>query len=173
MDFIKKLRDKDIRVGVAASSKNCKTVLEAAGLADLFDTQVDGVVSAELKLKGKPEPYIFTTACDNLGVHYDRAVIAEDAVSGVQAGLNGNFGLVLGIAREDNELELKLNGADIVVKDMGDISFEDLEKWFSKGLLDEDKWTLNDTKKAQVLRGKEPQNKFRLHVLQREHEVVQ
>jgi len=143
VDFIKKLRDKDIRVGVASSSKNCKTVLEAAGLADLFDTRVDGVVSAELKLKGKPEPDIFTTACDNLGVHYDRAVIVEDAASGVQAGLNGNFGLVLGIAREDNELELKLNGADIVVKDMGDISFEDLEKWFSKGLLDEDKWTLN------------------------------
>lgn len=33
--------------------------------------------------------------------------------------------------------------------------------------------TYHDTKKAQVLRGKEPQNEFRLHVLQREHEVVQ
>ena len=33
--------------------------------------------------------------------------------------------------------------------------------------------TYHETKKAQVLRGKEPQNKFRLQVLQREHEVVQ
>ena len=58
----------------------------------------------------------------------------EDAVSGVQAGLKGNFGLVLGIARENNELGLKLNGADIVVKDMREIDIDDVEEWFSKGL---------------------------------------
>ena len=33
--------------------------------------------------------------------------------------------------------------------------------------------TYHETKKAQILRGKEPQNEFRLQVLQREHEVVQ
>ena len=142
VDFVKHLRDRGIRVGVASSSKNCKTVLDAAGLSDLFETRVDGIVSAELGLKGKPEPDIFTTACDNLGVHYDRAVIVEDAVSGVQAGLNGNFGLVLGIARENNESELKLNGADIVVKDLGEIDFDDLEEWFSKGL-DQEQWSLS------------------------------
>jgi beta-phosphoglucomutase family hydrolase len=142
VDFIEDLRDRDIRVGVASSSKNGQAILDAAGLSDLFETRVDGIVSAELELKGKPEPDIFTTACDNLGVHYDRAVIVEDAVSGVQAGLKGNFGLVLGIARENNELELKLNGADIVVKDMGEIDIDDVEEWFSKGL-GKDQWSLS------------------------------
>lgn len=33
--------------------------------------------------------------------------------------------------------------------------------------------TYHETKKAQVLRGKEPQNKFRMQVLEREHQVVQ
>ena len=33
--------------------------------------------------------------------------------------------------------------------------------------------TYHDTKKAQLLRGKEPQNEYRLSVLKREHEVVQ
>jgi len=33
--------------------------------------------------------------------------------------------------------------------------------------------TYHDTKKAQILRGKEPQNAFRLQVLEREHRVVQ
>lgn len=33
--------------------------------------------------------------------------------------------------------------------------------------------TYHETKKAQILRGKEPQNEFRLQILQREHEVVQ
>lgn len=142
VDLIRDLRDRGIRVGVASSSKNCQAILDAAGLSDLFETRVDGIVSAELGLKGKPEPDIFTTACDNLGVHYDQAVIVEDAVSGVQAGLNGNFGLVLGVARENNEMELKLNGADIVVRDLGEIDVDDLEEWFSKGL-DEDQWSLS------------------------------
>ena len=33
--------------------------------------------------------------------------------------------------------------------------------------------TYHDTKKAQIIRGKEPQTEFRLKVLKREHEVVQ
>ena len=86
MDLLQKLKEEGIRLGVASSSKNCKMVLEAAGLLDYFETRVDGLVSAEIGLKGKPEPDIFTTACDNLGVAYDRSVVVEDAVSGVQAG---------------------------------------------------------------------------------------
>ncbi|GAH12411.1 unnamed protein product, partial [marine sediment metagenome] len=82
VDLIHELKKEGIRIGVASSSKNCKAVLEAAGLLDLFETRVDGVVSAEMGLQGKPEPDIFTMACDNLGVDYDRSVIVEDAVSG-------------------------------------------------------------------------------------------
>lgn len=91
---------------------------------------MDGVISAELNLKGKPEPDIFITACDNLQVDYKKAIIVEDAVSGVQAGAEGNFGLVLGIAREDNEDELMQNGADRVIRDFSEITIYDLEKWF-------------------------------------------
>jgi len=87
VDFVKELKERGIKVGVASSSKNAKAILDAAGLSPLFETRVDGVVSAELNLKGKPEPDIFTTACDNLGVYYDRAVIVEDA------GLRGAGGL--------------------------------------------------------------------------------
>ena len=143
VSFIKELKNAGIKVGVASSSKNCKPVLEAAGLVDLFETRVDGVVSAELDLSGKPEPDIFTTACDNLGITYDKAVIVEDAVSGVQAGMNGNFGMVLGIAREDNINELKANGADIVVTDIAELGgIEGVEKWFEEGL-PEVGWSLN------------------------------
>lgn len=132
--FIQQLRSNGIRVGVASSSKNCQTVLDSVGLLDLFETRVDGVVSAELGLKGKPEPDIFTTACDNLGVLYNQAVIVEDAVSGVQAGRNGGFGLVLGIAREDNSDKLKRNGADIVINDMREIDIQAIDEWLSSRL---------------------------------------
>ncbi|MFP4469201.1 MAG: beta-phosphoglucomutase family hydrolase, partial [Bacteroidales bacterium] len=142
--LIHELKEKNIRVGVASSSKNCRVVLEAAGILDLFETRVDGEVSAELGLHGKPEPDIFTVAADNLGVTYDRAVVVEDAVSGVQAGRNGNFGLVLGIAREGNEKELRQNGADIVVQDIADIGFDGIVDWFEGGL-EEDNWSLTYT----------------------------
>jgi beta-phosphoglucomutase family hydrolase len=142
VEFIKDLKHRDIGVGVASSSKNCRTILESAGLLDLFDTRVDGIVSAKLNLKGKPEPDIFTTAADSLGASYDRVVVVEDAVSGVQAGMNGNFGLVLGVAREDNEMDLSMNGADMVVRDLGEVHFQGLEQWFQKGLK-EDQWRLS------------------------------
>ena len=115
VELIHDLKKAGIRIGVASSSKNCKPVLETAGLLEMFETRVDGVVSAELGLQGKPEPDIFTTACDNLGVEYAESVVVEDAVSGVQAGRKGNFGLVLGVAREENSHELLINGADIAV----------------------------------------------------------
>lgn len=130
-----------IRVGVASSSKNCRIVLEAAGLLQLFETRVDGEVSATLNLKGKPEPDIFTVACANLDSTPDRAVVVEDAVSGVQAGRKGNFGFVLGIAREENHRELLINGADIVVDDLEEVDVNYLKYWFAKGLED-DNWSV-------------------------------
>jgi beta-phosphoglucomutase family hydrolase len=144
VNLIKELLAEGIKVGVASSSKNCKVVLEAAGILELFETRVDGVVSAEIGLNGKPEPDIFTVAADNLGVTYDRAVVVEDAVSGVQAGKKGNFGLVLGIAREENHKELRQNGADIVVSDICDIGLQGIENWFREGL-EEDNWSVSFT----------------------------
>jgi len=135
ISIIKELKNLGIKLGVASSSKNCKPVLEAVGLPDLFSTRVDGVVSAQLNLKGKPEPDIFTTACDNLEVEYKKAIVVEDAVSGVQAGAKGGFGLVLGIARENNESELLKNGADRVISDFSEITLDDLEEWFRKNMI--------------------------------------
>lgn len=132
VDFVKKLRDAGVRVGVASSSKNCKYILESVGIADLFETRVDGLVSAQVGLKGKPEPDIFTLAAKNLGVDITKTVVVEDANSGVQAGRNGGFGLVIGVARENNDKDLLLNGADFVVKDLQEVTLELCQKWFQR-----------------------------------------
>ena len=139
--LIETLKKNNIKVGVASSSKNCRNILETVGLLDYFDVRIDGEVSAELGLKGKPAPDIFTTACDRLNVDYSRAVVVEDAVSGVQAGRDGRFGLVLGVAREIDPLVLTKNGADIVVRDLDEIGIEDLDNWFETGL-EKDQWSV-------------------------------
>jgi alpha,alpha-trehalase len=121
-----------VKVGVASSSKNCKEILEVAKIEDLFKTRVDGVVSAGLKLKGKPEGDIFVTAAFNLGTIPAESIVVEDASSGVAAGRNGGFGLVIGLARQNNQGELFKHGADLAVTDLSEINLELMEQWFHR-----------------------------------------
>lgn len=116
------LKNAGVKLGVASSSKNCKAILEAVHLQHMFGARVDGVVSEEQKLNGKPEPDIFTKACEMLDALPSRSIVAEDAVSGVQAGMKGGFGLTLGIARKDNADELRRNGANFVVSDLEEVN---------------------------------------------------
>lgn len=131
--LLNELKEAGIKLGVASSSKNCKPVLERVDLLNMFEARVDGVVSAELELHGKPEPDIFTTACDIVRADYSKSIVVEDAVSGVQAGVKGKFGLIIGIARENNIKELQEAGAHIVVEDLEEIGgVEGLNKIFAK-----------------------------------------
>jgi len=134
VDLINDLIAKGIRIGIASSSCNCRLILQLAKLEHLFETRVDGEVSIELGLKGKPNPDIFITAARNLGLEPHECVVVEDAISGVQAGSRGNFGLVLGIARDIEGSKLKEQGADIVVRDLAEITIDDIRLWFSDGL---------------------------------------
>jgi beta-phosphoglucomutase family hydrolase len=115
------LRDSGVRLGVVSSSRNCVAVLTAAGLLDLFDARVDGVVAAERGLPGKPAPDTFLAAARDLGATPERAVVVEDAISGVQAGRAGGFGLVIGVDRDGDAEALRSNGADVVVADLGEL----------------------------------------------------
>lgn len=144
VNLIKKFIAKGIRIGIASSSRNCQLILQLADLEHLFETRVDGEVSIELGLKGKPNPDIFVTAAKNLGLEPHECMVVEDAISGVQAGARGNFGLVLGIAREIEGSKLREEGADIVVRDLGEITLEEIEKWFVDGL-DFEGWNLTYT----------------------------
>jgi len=107
-----------MKTGVVSASKNCRFVLESAGIQDLFETRVDGEVADTLGLASKPDPQKFLEAAQRLGVGPDRSVVIEDAVSGVQAGRRGGFGLVVGVARKGDADALRQNGADIVVTDL-------------------------------------------------------
>ena len=115
------LAERGTAVAVVSSSKNARTVLAAAHLTDRFEVVVDGVVAAELGLPGKPRPDTFLHAAERLGAPAARAVVVEDAVSGVAAGRAGDFGLVVGVDRGAGERTLLDAGADVVVADLGDL----------------------------------------------------
>jgi len=140
--LIHALRGAGVRVGIASSSRNARPVLAAAGLLPLMETVIDGLTSAERGLAGKPAPDIFVTAAAELGCPPDRCAVVEDAVSGVRAGAAGGFGLVLGVARENNADALWDAGADQVVDDLEGFGLDALREWFVRGV-HEDGWTLS------------------------------
>jgi beta-phosphoglucomutase family hydrolase len=119
--FVRQLRAQGIQTAVVSSSHHCREILEAAKIQDLFEVRVDGRIIDDLNLGGKPAPDGFLAAAQQLGVEPSNAVVIEDALSGVQAGKRGGFGLVIGVARHGNAEELKKHGADLVVYDLGDL----------------------------------------------------
>lgn len=119
--FINAVRSLGLKTAVVSSSRNCETVLKAAGIDALFDAKVDGIYATELNLNGKPAPDTFLEAARLLGVTPGRSVVFEDAVAGVQAACNGKFGLVVGVDRADHANDLRRNGADIVVTELTEI----------------------------------------------------
>jgi len=121
VDLIHSAKKHGLKTAVISSSKSCAMILDSMHLADLFDARVDGVDSELLGIPGKPAPDIFLEAARQLHVRPERAVVIEDAVSGVQAGRAGGFGLVVGIARGGGKEALLQGGADIVVADLSEI----------------------------------------------------
>jgi beta-phosphoglucomutase family hydrolase len=119
--LVHQLHDDGIRTAVVSSSANCAAVLDAAGIAGLFEARVDGVVARELSLPGKPAPDTYLEAARRLDAPAERAVVVEDAISGVQSGRNGGFGLVIGVDREGNPEALREHGADLVVADLAEL----------------------------------------------------
>jgi beta-phosphoglucomutase family hydrolase len=119
--LVRRLRAEGVKCAVVTSSQNRAAVLAAAGIADLFDVSVDGNTIIELALAGKPAPDAFLQAARELGVPPARAVVIEDAISGVEAGASGGFGLVIGVARHGNAEELQRHGAHLVVADLGEL----------------------------------------------------
>ena len=121
VDLINELKKNGIKVAIVTSSKNCKSVLESAGILDLFEARIDGLYSELHGIKGKPEPDIFLEAAKQLGVDPKYCVAIEDAISGVQACSRAGFACVIGVDRVGHEEDLYQNGADVVVKDLSEV----------------------------------------------------
>ena len=119
--LVRKLRAQEIKTAVVSSSNNCAAVLEAAGIAQLFNARVDGTDISRLGLKGKPAPDAFLEAARRVGAEPSRAAVVEDAIAGVAAGRAGRFGCVIGVDRRGQGKALRDAGADVVVTHMGQV----------------------------------------------------
>jgi len=119
--YVRAARDAGLGRAVVSSSTNCADVLVAAGLADLFEQRIDGVVAEQRQLRGKPAPDTFLAGARALGVQPGEAAVFEDALAGVEAGRAGGFGFVIGVDRVGQAEALREHGADLVVTDLAEL----------------------------------------------------
>jgi len=119
--YVHAARDEGLRRAVVSSSTNCRDVLHAAGIEDLFEQVIDGVVAEHEHLHGKPAPDTFLAGARALGVEPAQAAVYEDALAGVQAGRAGHFGFVVGVDRVGQRDALAAHGADVVVSDLAEL----------------------------------------------------
>ncbi|QBJ95293.1 beta-phosphoglucomutase family hydrolase [Rhodococcus sp. ABRD24] len=119
--LIERLRGAGTPTALVTASRNADRVLTAAGVAGLFDVRVDGTDVDRLHLAGKPDPATYLEAARRLGLEAGECVVVEDALSGVEAGRRGAFGVVVGVDRTHHADALRKAGADIVVADLSDL----------------------------------------------------
>ncbi len=119
--FLSAVREAGLGTAVVSSSANCREVLEAAGIGELFEARVDGSMVEREHLEGKPAPDTYLAAARELGVAKEAAAVFEDALSGVEAGRAGQFGYVVGVDRVGQTQALREHGADVVVKDLAEL----------------------------------------------------
>jgi beta-phosphoglucomutase family hydrolase len=119
--YVKAVQAAGLRRAVVSSSTNCRDVLIAAGIQELFERVIDGVVAERDHLQGKPAPDTFLAGARALGVEPAQATVFEDALAGVEAGRAGHFGFVVGVDRVGQADALRAHGADVVVADLVDL----------------------------------------------------
>lgn len=81
--MIEGLKAGGLKVALASSSKNAPTVVDRLGIRSLFEVIVDGTMIKH----SKPDPEIFLSAAEKMGIPPIKCVVFEDAEAGVEAAL--------------------------------------------------------------------------------------
>jgi len=115
-ELIDSMKGEGIRVGLASSSMNAKTVLRQLRIQNEFDAVVDG----SMITRTKPDPEIFLITAERIGLNAGSCVVVEDAVAGVKAALAAGMKCI-GIGSAN-----LLGEADLVFEKTSDIKLSTL-----------------------------------------------
>ena len=124
--WLRTLRDEGIPCAIASSThlENITTTLDVLGLVEFFST----IITAEDVKRGKPDPEVFLTAAQRIGVEPGDGVVFEDALVGISAAKAAGMRVVAVATTEPKE---KLAHADWIVDRLDELSVAQL--WDSCG----------------------------------------
>lgn len=117
-DFFAQIKQTNIKISLGSVSKNSKMILEKVGLLNEFDAIIDGTNIS----KGKPDPEVFVKGALALGLENSECLVFEDAVAGVEAGINAGM-KVVGIGKPE-----VLTKADLVLSSFEKVDLKQLLK---------------------------------------------
>ncbi|TWK83368.1 Beta-phosphoglucomutase [Bacillus paralicheniformis] len=116
------LKRENVSIALASSSRNAPAILQRLGLMDEFHAVVDPAALA----RGKPDPEIFLTAAALLGVPPSQCAAIEDAEAGIAAIKSAGM-FAVGVGDETS-----LSGADLIVPDTNELTFELLKEGWQR-----------------------------------------
>lgn len=104
MPRLRELKRRGVKIAVASSSRNARTIIERIGLAGFFDATVDGNDIS----RSKPDPEVFLLAAERVGVPPAQSLVVEDAAAGVEGALAGGMRVLgVGFAEDDERATLR------------------------------------------------------------------
>ncbi len=94
--LLESLRKRGLKIAVGSSGcrLNVEFVLDACGIAEYFDA----LVYEELVTRCKPDPEIYLTAIEKLGLQSSECLVFEDAKFGIMAARGAKVAKVVGVA---------------------------------------------------------------------------
>lgn len=114
VETFERMQRDGIKIALGSASKNACLILKRLHIEEYFDVVTDGT----LVKKAKPDPEVFTLSADRLGIPYERCVVFEDSLAGLQAAKAVGMTAV-GIGEREN-----LPIADYLCENVGEFEWE-------------------------------------------------
>jgi beta-phosphoglucomutase family hydrolase len=114
VEFLQALKADNVRmaVGTSAPVSNLGFTLDGLAIRSYFDAIVD----SSMVRHGKPNPEIYLTAAERVGIPPARCIVFEDALAGIEAGLRAGM-VVVALATTHTHEELATTGASLIIDD--------------------------------------------------------
>ena len=106
-----------LAIGSAGPLENIRLILQSMRVAQHFDV----IVSGDDVTRGKPDPMVFSVACERLRLPPSRCVVIEDAPVGVMAARSAGA-KVAAVMMHHSKEALKGAGANVVVQRLREIT---------------------------------------------------
>lgn len=122
-EFMKQLRDNEVRTAVVTSS-NEKKMADVYSVRPELKDMFDRIITAEMFDRSKPAPDCFLLGAEVFGTIPGNCVVFEDSFHGLQAGTSAHM-KVVGLSTTNREEAIR-DKCDIVIPDFTDFTYEDM-----------------------------------------------
>ncbi|MFX0022990.1 MAG: HAD family hydrolase [Candidatus Hermodarchaeota archaeon] len=125
ISILKALKSEGFKLAVGSSGppENVELLLSQLKIKSFFDI----IITAVDVKKGKPDPEVFLNAANNLNINPQNCIVIEDAPVGIEAAKRAGM---ISIALTTTHNKAELNDANLVIKDLTEISIKDIKNLF-------------------------------------------